>query len=345
MHDDWLEPVPTLRLVVDQDRARALGVSSQAIRRTLQAALSGATIGSFRDGERSVAIKLREPGEARTLLSAVEAAYVPTERGGAVPLAQVARVRTELEPGIEWRRNRLPTITVRGVIPDGVQGNDVTPAIYARLADLRAALPPGYSIAMQGGIEESAKSQDSIGAKAPVMLLIMLVLLMVQLQHFGKAMLVFATAPLGLIGAAAALLATGSAFGFVAILGVIALAGIIMRNSVILIDQIEQDIAAGLTPWDATVGAAVRRFRPIMLTAIAAVLALIPIAQSAFWGPMAYAMMGGILAATVLTLFVLPASYALAFRVRPPAAGSVPAAPARAPAASIPAAPGRAAAE
>lgn len=322
VHDDWLEPVPTLRLVVDQDRARALGVSSQSIRRTLQTVLSGATIGSFLDGERTVSIVVREPAENRKLLSAVEGVYVPTDRGGTVPLAQVARVVTVMEPGIEWRRERLPTVTVRGVIPDGVQGNDVTPAIYAALKPLRDRLPAGYAIEMQGGIEESANSQASIAAKAPVMILVMLVLLMIQLQHFGKAMLVFMTAPLGLIGASLALLATNSAFGFVAILGVIALAGIIMRNSIILIDQIEQDKAAGLSPWEATVGSAVRRFRPIMLTAAAAVLALVPIAQSAFWGPMAYAMMGGILAATVLTIFVLPASYALAFRVRPDAAGS-----------------------
>ncbi|WP_140940373.1 efflux RND transporter permease subunit [Prosthecodimorpha hirschii] len=317
IHDDWLEPVPTLKLSIDQDRARALGISSQTIRRSLQGALSGAQIGTFRDGERTVAIMVREPAETRSLLSAIDGIYVPTDRGGSVPLAQVAKLETRLESGVEWRRNRLPTITVRGVVPDGIQGNDVTPALYQALKPLREALPAGYGIEMQGGIEESAKSQDSIAAKAPVMILVMMVLLMIQLQHFGKAMLVFMTAPLGLIGASAALLATNSAFGFVAILGVIALAGIIMRNSVILIDQIEQDRAAGLSPWEATVGSAVRRFRPIILTAAAAVLALIPIAQSAFWGPMAYAMMGGIIAATVLTLFVLPASYALAFRVRP----------------------------
>ncbi|MEJ1158046.1 efflux RND transporter permease subunit [Prosthecomicrobium sp. N25] len=327
VHDDWLEPVPTLRLVIDQDRARALGVSSQAIRRTLQATLSGAPIGAFRDGEKTVSILVREPGESRTLLTAVADTYVASDRGGSVPIAQVAKVETVLEPGIEWRRNRLPTVTVRGVIPDGIQGNDVTPALYARLKPLRDSLAPGYAIEMQGGIEESAKSQDSINAKAPLMIFVMMVLLMVQLQHFGKTMLVFLTAPLGLIGASAALLATNSAFGFVAILGVIALAGIIMRNSVILIDQIGQDIAAGHDPWEATIGAAVRRFRPIMLTAAAAVLALIPIAQSAFWGPMAYAMMGGILAATVLTIFVLPASYALVFRVRRPEAAARPAAP------------------
>ena len=316
VHDDWLEPVPALHLVVDQDRARALGVTSQTVRRTLQAALSGAPIGEYREGDETVAIVLRMSDGNRNLLTTVEETYVTTNTGKSIPMSQVAKVVPVLEPGIEWRRDRLPSITVRAIIPDGVQSNDVTQRIYDGLKEYRAKLPAGYSIDMQGAVEESAKSQESINAKGPIMLVFMLIFLMLQLQHFGKTMLVFMTAPLGLIGASAALLATNSAFGFVAILGVIALAGIIMRNSVILIDQIGQDIAAGHTAFEATVGAAVRRFRPIMLTAAAAVLALIPIAQSAFWGPMAYAMMGGILAATVLTIGVLPAAYALFFRVK-----------------------------
>ena len=318
IHDDWLEPVPALRLVVDQDRARALGVTSQMIRQTLQAAVSGAPIGEFRDRDETVTIMLRDTDNVRDRLTSVEETYVPTLSGRSIPMSQIAKVVPVLEPGIEWRRNRLPAITVRGIIPDGMPSNDVTTRIYDALAPLRASLKPGYSIAMQGAVEESAKSQASINAKAPIMILVMMVLLMLQLQHFGKTMLVFMTAPLGLIGASAALLLTNSAFGFVAILGVIALAGIIMRNSVILIDQIDQDLAAGLHPWNATIEAAVRRFRPIMLTAAAAVLALIPIARSAFWGPMAYAMMGGIIAATVLTIVVLPAAYALFFRVKQP---------------------------
>jgi multidrug efflux pump subunit AcrB len=324
VHDDWLEPVPALRLVVDQDRARALGVTSQVIRRTLQAALSGSPIGEFRDGDETVAIVLRESEGGRNLLTAVADTYVPTATGRSVPMSQVATVVPVLEPGIEWRRNRLPSITVRGLLPDGMPSNDVTERIYRNLAPLRASLAPGYSIELQGAVEESAKSQESINAKVPYMVIAMMVLLMLQLQHFGKTMLVFMTAPLGLIGASVALLLTDSAFGFVAILGVIALAGIIMRNSVILIDQISQDLDAGHHPWDATIESAVRRFRPIMLTATAAVLALIPIARSSFWGPMAYAMMGGILAATVLTILVVPAAYALFFRVhrRPPETGA-----------------------
>jgi hypothetical protein len=252
------------------------------------------------------------------MLSSVTNTYVTSDTGANIPISQIARLETVLESGIEWRRNRLSTITVRGVIPTGIEPNDVTLDMVTQLAGLKNSLPLGYAIEPQGGVEESATSQNSIAAKAPLMIMIMLILLMLQLHHFGKAMLVFVTAPLGLIGAATALLLTNSAFGFVAILGVIALAGIIMRNSIILIDQIGQDIDAGHTPWEATVGSAVRRFRPIMLTAAAAVLALIPIAQSAFWGPMAYAMMGGILVATVLTLLFLPAAYALFFRVKVP---------------------------
>ena len=315
VHDDWLEPVPTMKLVIDQDRARALGVSSARIRQVLQASISGAPIGDFRDGEETISIVLRQPDSERTLLSAVESTYVPSDLGGAIPVSQVAKVVPDLEPGIEWRRNRLPTITVRAVVPDDVQPNDVAMQLFARLKPLRDALPSGYSIAIQGGAEDAAQSQASIAAKAPIMLFVIVVLLMIQLQHFGKAMLVLFTGPLGLIGAAMALLVTGSPFGFVAILGVIALLGIIMRNSVILLDQIEQDRASGIDPVEAVVGSAVRRFRPIMLTAAAAVLALIPIAQSVFFGPLAYAMMGGIMVATVLTILVLPAAYALFFRV------------------------------
>ena len=315
VHTDWFEPVTSMKLVIDQDRARALGVSSQRIRQTLQASLSGAPLAEVRDGEETVAIVLRQPESERTLLSAVESTYVASDLGGTVPVAQLARVVPVMEPGIEWRRDRLPTIAVRATVPDDVQPNDVAAALYAKLAPLRAELKPGYSISIQGGAEDAAESQASIAAKAPIMLFVILVLLMIQLQHFGKAMLVLMTGPLGLIGAAAALLVTNSPFGFVAILGVIALLGIIMRNSVILLDQIDQDLASGLDPTEAVVGSAVRRFRPIMLTAAAAVLALIPISQSAFWGPLAYAMMGGILVATVLTILVLPAAYALFFRI------------------------------
>lgn len=317
IHDDWLEPVPAMKLVIDQDRARALGVTSQRIRQMLQTAMSGAPLDDFRDGEETVSIVAREPDANRSLLSAVNSVYVPTDFGGFVPVSQVAKVVPVLEQGIEWRRDRLPTITVRATLPDDVQSNDVVMKMYADMKPLRDSLPAGYNIEIQGGAEDSAESQASIAAKAPVMLLVIVLLLMAQLQHFGKAMLVLATGPLGIIGAAAALLISGAPFGFVAILGVIALLGIIIRNSIILVDQIDQDIKAGMHRQEAIVGAAVRRFRPIMLTALTAVLALIPISRGVFWGPLAYAMMGGILVATVLTILVLPAAYALFFGKEP----------------------------
>ncbi|EJC81409.1 cation/multidrug efflux pump [Rhizobium leguminosarum bv. trifolii WSM2297] len=319
IHDDWLEPVPAMKLVIDQDRARALGVTSQRVRQMLQTAMSGAALDDFRDGEETVSIVAREPDASRSLLSAVNSVYVPTDFGGFVPVSQVAKVVPVMEQGIEWRRNRLPTITVRATLPDGVQPNDVVMKMYADMKDLRDRLPAGYNVEIQGGAEDAAESQMSIAAKAPIMLAVIIVLLMVQLQHFGKAMLVLATGPLGIIGAAAALLISGAPFGFVAILGVIALLGIIMRNSIILVDQIDQDIKAGMHRQEAIVGAAVRRFRPIMLTALTAVLALIPISRGVFWGPLAYAMMGGILVATVLTILVLPAGYALFFGREPKA--------------------------
>ncbi|MBB3595317.1 multidrug efflux pump subunit AcrB [Rhizobium sp. BK529] len=317
VHDDWLEPVPAMKLVIDQDRARALGVTSQRVRQMLQTAMSGAPLDDFRDGEETVSIVAREPDANRSLLSAVNSVYVPTDFGGYVPVSQIAKVMPVMEQGVEWRRDRLPTISVRATLPDGVQPNDVVTKLYNDMQDLRDSLPAGYKIEIQGGAEDSAESQASIAAKAPIMLVVIMILLMAQLQHFGKAMLVFATGPLGIIGAASALLISGAPFGFVAILGVIALLGIIIRNSIILVDQIDQDIKAGMHRQEAIVGAAVRRFRPIILTALTAVLALIPISRGVFWGPLAYAMMGGILVATVLTILVLPAGYALFFGREP----------------------------
>ncbi|WP_432761449.1 efflux RND transporter permease subunit [Rhizobium mayense] len=317
IHDDWLEPVPAMKLVIDQDRARALGVTSQRIRQMLQASMSGVTLDNYREGEETVGIVAREPDASRHLLTSVNSIYIPTDSGGFVPLSQVAKVVPVMEQSIEWRRDRLPTITVRATLPDDVQSNDVTAKLYNDMADLRNSLPAGYKIEIQGGAEDSAESQASIAAKAPIMLVIIVVLLMAQLQHFGKAMLVLSTGPLGIIGAAGALLISRAPFGFVAILGVIALLGIIIRNSIILVDQIDQDIAAGMDRKEAIIGSAVRRFRPIMLTALTAVLALIPISRGVFWGPLAYAMMGGILVATVLTIFVLPAGYALFFGREP----------------------------
>lgn len=319
VHDDWLEPMPSLKLDIDQDRARALGVTSQVIRRSLQAMLSGLQIGEFRENDETIKVMLREPSNTRNLLSALDNVYVKTASGASIPLRQVAGFKVVLEPGIQWRRDRLPSITVRGLVPDNVQSPDVANAVFARLKPLRDSLPAEYRIELQGAVEESTRSQASINEKMPVMVLAILLLLMIQLQHFGKTLLVVVTGPLGLIGAAAALLVFQAPFGFVAILGVIALAGIIMRNSVILVDQIDQDMAAGHDAFTSIVESAVRRFRPIVLTAAAAVLALIPLAGEIFWAPMALAMMGGVIAATILTLTFLPALYALAFRVPVPA--------------------------
>jgi multidrug efflux pump subunit AcrB len=321
VHNDWLEPVPSLKLEIDQDRSRALGVTSQAVRRSLQGSLSGFQIGEYRDGDETIKVMLREPLEARNAMTALDNVYVKTAAGSSVPLRHVADIKVVLEPGIQWRRDRLPSITVRGTIPDHLQSNDVSNAVFAQLATLRAQLPTGYRMELQGAVEEAEKSQTSINEKMPIMLMVVLMLLMIQLQHFGKTIMVLATGPLGIIGAAAALLIFQAAFGFVAILGVIALAGIVMRNGVILVDQIDQDMAAGHDPYTAIVEAAVRRFRPITLTAAAAGLAMIPLAQEVFWAPMAIAMMGGLVAATLLTLTFLPALYALAFKVpRRPAA-------------------------
>jgi len=324
VHDDWLEPVPSLKLEIDQDRARALGITSQMVRRSLQAMLSGLPIGEFREGEETIKVMAREPSGHRNLLSALDNVYVKAAAGNSVPLRQVARLNVVYEPGIQWRRDRLPSLTVRGVVPDSVQSPGVANAVFAKLQPLRDALPTGYRIELQGAVEESATSQASINEKMPVMLLVILLLLMVQLQHFGKTILVLVTGPLGLIGAAAALLVFQAPFGFVAILGVIALAGIVMRNSVILVDQIEQDMAAGRDPFGAIVESAVRRFRPITLTAAAAVLALIPLVREVFWAPMALAMMGGLIAATILTLTFLPALYAVAFKVAVPSRAKAP---------------------
>jgi multidrug efflux pump subunit AcrB len=315
VHDNWRELAPSLKLSIDQDRARAIGVSSSVIRQTLQGVLSGIAISEFREKDQTIGVVLREPDRTRGLLTAVENAYVKTASGLSVPISQLATVSLAFEPGVEWRRDRLPAITVQGQISDGVQSPDVTKAIYEQLDSLKNSLPIGYRIEMQGAVEESAKGQASIAAKVPVLIVAILLLLMIQLQSFSKAMLVIATAPLGIIGAASALLISQQPFGFVAILGVIALAGIIMRNSVILVDQIKQDMDSGIDSFEAIVGSAVRRFRPIALTAAAAVLALVPLAQSSFWGPMALAIMGGLVAATILTMTFLPALYALSFRV------------------------------
>jgi multidrug efflux pump subunit AcrB len=318
VNDNWNEHVKAIRLTVDQDKARALGVSSQSIAQASRILTSGATLAQYREGDRLIDIEFRVPQSERMTLEALDNAYVPSATGRMIPVLQVAKPKLVWEPGVLWREGRHFAVTVQADLRDGVQGPTVSKALWPQLQAMQAELPPGYRIDLAGTAEESSKGQGSIFANVPVMLFIIFTLLMLQLQSFSRAMLVFLTGPMGIAGVAMALLALDRPFGFVALLGVIALMGMIMRNSVILIDQIEQDRARGVPAWDAVVGAAVRRFRPIVLTAAAAVLAMIPLSRSVFWGPMAVAIMGGLIVATLLTLLALPAMYAAWFRVRRP---------------------------
>ena len=317
INDNWNESVKVLRLDVDQDKARALGVSSQAIAQAARTINSGTTIGQYREDDKLVDIVLRQPLDERNQITDLANAYVPTTTGRSIPLGQIARGNFVWEPGVLWREGRDYAATVQGDIIEGLQGATVTAQLDPLFKPVRAKMLPGYRIEVAGAVEESSKGQGSIAAGAPLMLFIMFTLLMLQLHSFSRSVLVFLTAPLGIAGIAAALLLLNRPFGFVALLGVIALMGMIMRNSVILIDQIEQDRARGVPAWDAIVEAAVRRFRPIILTAAAAVLAMIPLSRSVFWGPMAVAIMGGLIVATGLTLLSLPAMYAAWFRVKP----------------------------
>jgi len=317
INDNWNEQVKVMRLAIDQDKARALGVTSQAVAQASRTLLSGVNVGQYREGDKLIDIVLRQPADERNAITDIGNAYIPTSSGRAIPLTQIARVEVGWEPGVMWREGRKFAITVQGDVVEGVQGPTVTNAVAAQLDKLRQKLPPDYAISVAGAQEQSSKGQGAILAGLPVALFIIFTLLMLQLQSFSRAMLVFLTGPLGIAGVAGALLIFNRPFGFVALLGVIALMGMIMRNSVILIDQIEQDRARGVPDWQAVVEAAVRRFRPIVLTAAAAVLAMVPLTRSVFWGPMAVAIMGGLVVATALTLLALPAMYAAWFRVKP----------------------------
>jgi multidrug efflux pump subunit AcrB len=322
-HLQWNEMAPALRLVVDQDRARALGLAPQDIAETLQTLVSGLPVTEVRDGNDIVTVVARAAPDERLDAGRLSELTVATRDGVPVPLAQVARIEPVMEEPILWRRNRELMLAVRADIVDGVQAPDVTNAILPALAPIKEALPAGYRIETGGAIEESEKGNSSIFAMFPVMLVATLTLLMLQLQSFARLAIVLITAPLGIIGASLALNLFAAPFGFVALLGQIALAGMIMRNSVILVDQIEADVAAGHDRRTAIVDATVRRARPVLLTAAAAILAMIPLSRSVFWGPMAMVIMGGLLVATLLTLFFLPALYALWYRV--PRAPSLPA--------------------
>jgi len=318
VNTDWGDRTPALQVEVDQDRARALGVTSLAVARSLGGAVSGATIGQFRERDRLIDVVLRGPAAERIAVSQVEDLQIPTASGRTVPLSQVATVKQVMEEPIIRRYSRVPTLSVRSDIVEGVQAPDVSAAIDPQLNSIRAKLPPGYRIEAGGAYEENVKAQSSIGAGVPLMIFVWLMLLMLQLQSFSLATMVLLTAPFGIVGVAIGLLTFRMPFGFVAMLGVIALMGIIMRNTIILIDQIKQDMATGTHAWIAAREAAVRRFRPIVLTAAAAVLAMIPLTRSVLWGPMAVAIMAGLIVATALTILAVPAIYATWYRVKRP---------------------------
>jgi multidrug efflux pump len=325
VNDNWNESVKVLRLDLDQDKLRALGISSQTVMRAANTILSGTNIGQYREGDRLIDIVLRQPVEERNTIEALNGTNIPTASGKSVTISQLARPHFVWEPGVVWREGREWAITVQSDVIDGIQGPTVSSQIDPQLAKIRSALPAGYRIELAGAAADSGKAQDSIAANVPLVIFIIFTLLMLQLHSFSRALLVFLTGPLGVAGAAMALLVLQRPFGFVAQLGVIALFGMIIRNSVILIDQIEKDIEAGAVPWNAIVESAVRRFRPIILTAAAAVLAMIPLSRSVFWGPMAVAIMGGLMVATALTLLFLPALYAAWFRVKKPGSSVPPA--------------------
>ena len=322
VNDNWNEAIKVVRLEVDQAKARNLGVTSQSIAQAVRTLLVGSTVEQFREDNKLIDIVLRQPLNERDAISDLASAYVPTSTGRMIPLTQIVKPVLSWEPGVMWREGREYAITVQCDIIEGLQGATVTQQLLPELKKLEAKWQETdtqpYRIEIAGAVEESSKGSSSISAGMPVMLFITFTLLMLQLHSFSRALLVFLTGPLGLAGVAGALLLLNRPFGFVALLGVIALMGMIQRNSVILIDQIEQDRANGVPAWEAIVESAVRRLRPIVLTAAAAVLAMIPLTRSVFWGPMAVAIMGGLMVATVLTLLALPAMYAAWFKVEKP---------------------------
>ncbi|AIF49803.1 efflux RND transporter permease subunit [Pelosinus sp. UFO1] len=314
---DWNEKSKVMHLSVDQDKARMLGIDSQSLATDLQTQLSGASIAEFYEQDRTVGIVFRMDDQNRKDLSTIKDLPIHIGSGKYVPLDQIAKISYDAEEGLIWRRDLKPTITVQADVRPGITGNDATKKVYADLAALRQSLPPGYSIDIGGSLERSQQSMEFLLKPVPIMIVIIITLLMIQLQRIPLMILAVLTAPLGIIGVSISMLLTMRPMGFVAELGILALSGMIIRNSVILIDQIEQHIKAGETPWDAIIDSAVLRFRPIMLTAAAAILGMVPLIPSTFWGPMAVAIAGGLLGATILTLLVLPTMYAAWFKVKP----------------------------
>jgi len=317
VHLNWNEPSKVVRLRIDQDKARLLGLSSAQIASFLNTSLHGMQMTEFREGTETIDVLLRGAPAEREHLSLLTDLAIPVVDGRSVPLGQVVTPEYSFEPGVIWRRNRAPTVTAQASLYDGTQPAVVVGQLADQIRQLEEGLPLGYHLEIGGSVEKSAQGGQSVAAGMPLFIVVVLTVLMIQLQSFSRMVMVVMTAPLGIIGVAAALLLFDKPFGFVAMLGTIALSGMIMRNSVILVDQIRQDLEDGLTPWEAVVESTVRRFRPIMLTAAAAILAMIPLSRSAFFGPMAVAIMGGLAVATVLTLIFLPALYAAWYRVKP----------------------------
>ncbi|KAB2752407.1 efflux RND transporter permease subunit [Brucella anthropi] len=319
---NWNEPGRVIRVDVMQDKARKLGISSKDIATTLNGVVGGITITQVRDSIYLIDVIVRAQKHERDSIDTLQSLQIATGNGTSVPLAAIANFRYELEQPVVYRRSRIPTITVAAGIIDKTMPDTIVKDLAPAIKTFADKLPSGYQIQIAGTVEESGKSQGPIAAVVPLMLFVMATILMIQLQSFQRLFLVVAVAPLGLIGVVAALLPSGKPLGFVAILGVLALVGILIRNSVILIVQIEEDILEGMHPWDAVMKASQHRMRPIALTAAAASLALIPIAREVFWGPMAYAMMGGIIAGTAITLLFLPALYVAWFRIKEPEHGA-----------------------
>jgi multidrug efflux pump len=315
---DWMEPAREVRVVIDQDQARLLGLSSNALSSNLNAAMTGASITQLRDNIYLVDVIARAHDEQRVSLDTIQSLQVPLPNGRTVPLSQIARFEFDQDYPLVWRRDRVPTLTVQADVTPDSSPEAAAASLAPAVEKLQASLPAGYRIAVGGTVEESAKSQASVYAMVPAMLFLMLLFLMAQLHSFSRLAMVLSLVPMGLIGVVAALLISGRPLGFVAILGILALMGMIARNAVILIEQIEAERAQGRQVWDAVVEGAISRFRPIMLTAISTVLGFIPIAPTVFWGPMAFAIMGGLFVATMLTLVVLPALYVIFFRVEEP---------------------------
>jgi multidrug efflux pump subunit AcrB len=316
---DWMEPARKVRVVIDQDQARLLGLSSQALSSYMNAVMTGAPITQVRDNIYLVDVVARAQDEQRVSLDTMQSLQVPLPNGRTVPLSQIARFEFSQEYPLVWRRDRIPTLTVQADVRPGSTPEGAVASLTPAVKNLRASLPADYRIAVGGTVEESASSQASVFAMVPIMLLLMLLFLMAQLHSFRRLAMVLSVVPMGLIGIVTALLISRRPLGFVAILGILALMGMIARNAVILIEQIESERAQGKELWDAVVEGALSRFRPIMLTAISTVLGFIPIAPTVFWGPMAFAIMGGLFVATLLTLIVLPALYVIFFRVKEPA--------------------------